>query len=130
MSPQHDGTDRSGIDARLRVLLVDDHADTLASLRMLLELGIRDIAEVTRGLHEPVLKWADERGVRITSPRDDEHRSAIVCVAPPKPVDAFHALKRAHVVCSLREGAIRLAPHCYNTMEEMEKVVEVLDGVI
>lgn len=100
------------------------------SVRMLLDLGIRDIAEVTRALHEPLLRWADERGVRIASPRDEAHRSAILCVAPPKPVDAYHALKRAHVVCSLREGAIRLAPHCYNTMEEMEKVVEVLDSVV
>lgn len=100
------------------------------SLRMLLELGIRDISEFTRSLHEPVVRWADERGVRLVSPRDEAHRSAILCVAPPKPVDAYHALKRAHVVCSLREGAIRLAPHCYNTMEEMEKVVEVLDAVV
>jgi selenocysteine lyase/cysteine desulfurase len=100
------------------------------SLRMLLELGIRDIAEVTRALHEPVLRWADERGVRVVSPRDDAHRSAILCIAPPKPVEAYHALKRAHVVCSLREGAIRLAPHCYNTLEEMEKVVEVLGSVV
>jgi selenocysteine lyase/cysteine desulfurase len=100
------------------------------SLRMLLDLGIRDIAEVTRALHEPVLRWADERGVRVVSPRDDAHRSAILCIAPSKPVEAYHALKRAHVVCSLREGAIRLAPHCYNTMEEMEKVVEVLSGVM
>jgi selenocysteine lyase/cysteine desulfurase len=100
------------------------------SLRMLLELGIRDIAEMTRTLHQPVIRWAEERGIRIVSPRDDAHRSAILCVAPPKPADAYHALKRAHVVCSLREGAIRLAPHCYNTMEEMEKVVEVLDSVV
>jgi selenocysteine lyase/cysteine desulfurase len=100
------------------------------SLRMLLELGIRDIAEFTRALHEPALHWADERGVRVVSPREEAHRSAILCLAPPKPVDAYHALKRAHVVCSLREGAIRLAPHCYNTMEEMEKVVEVLDAVL
>ncbi len=100
------------------------------SLRMLLELGIRDIAEFTPALHEPVLRWADDRGIRVASPREEAHRSAIVCVAPPKPVDAYHALKRAHVVCSLREGAIRLAPHFYNTVEEMEKVVEVLDDVV
>ncbi len=100
------------------------------SLRMLLELGIRDIAEFTHALHEPVLRWADDRGIRVASPREEAHRSAIVCVAPPKPVDAYHALKRAHVVCSLREGAIRLAPHFYNTVEEMEKVVEVLDDVV
>jgi selenocysteine lyase/cysteine desulfurase len=33
-------------------------------------------------------------------------------------------------VCSLREGAIRLSPHFYNTVEEMEKVIDVLDGVV
>ena len=120
-------------DARrfeLITLPFQDFYGMCESLRMLLELGIRDIAEFTHALHEPVLRWADDRGIRVASPRDDAHRSAIVCVAPPKPVDAYHALKRAHVVCSLREGAIRLAPHFYNTVEEMEKVVEVLDDVV
>jgi cysteine desulfurase / selenocysteine lyase len=107
-----------------------DMVGLVSSLGLLEEIGIHDIAEVTRSLHEPVLRWADERGVRITSPRDEKHRSAIVCVAPPKPAEAFHAVKRAHVICSLREGAIRLSPHFYNTVEEMEKVVEILEGVL
>ena len=102
----------------------------IESVRMLTDLGVRDIAEYTRSLHEPVFKWADARGVRIASPRDDAHRSAIVCIAPPKAVEAYHAVKRARIVCSLREGAIRLSPHCYNTMEEMEKVLEALEGVV
>ena len=74
-----------------------------------------------------MLRWADENGIRVVSPSDEAHRSAIVCLAPAHPAEAYHALKRAHVVCSLREGAIRLAPHCYNTVEEMERVVDVLD---
>ncbi len=37
------------------------------------------------------------------------------------------ALKRAGITASLREGALRFAPHCYNTIEEMARVVEVLD---
>ncbi|MDP3911627.1 MAG: aminotransferase class V-fold PLP-dependent enzyme [Gemmatimonadales bacterium] len=106
-----------------------DFVGMTASLSLLLEIGIRDIAEVTRAAHEPVVNWAQERGVRISSPLDDRHRSAIVCVAPPKAVEAYHAVKRAHVVCSLREGSIRLSPHCYNTVEEMERVVEILDAV-
>ena len=97
------------------------------SVGMLAELGIEDIAQYTRTLHEPVLRWADENGVRVVSPRDDRHRSAIICLAPDHPAESYHALKRAHVVCSLREGAIRLAPHCYNTVEEMERVLDVLD---
>lgn len=106
-----------------------DFVGMTASLGLLLEIGVRDIAEVTRAAHEPVIKWAHDNGVRIASPLDDQHRSAILCVAPAKPVEAYHAMKRAHVVCSLREGSIRLSPHCYNTMEEMEKVIEVLDDL-
>ena len=98
-----------------------------ASVSMLAELGVDDIAQYTRTLHEPVLRWADETGARVASPRAEAHRSAIVCLAPEHPVEAYHALKRAHVVCSLREGAIRLAPHCYNTVEELERVLDVLD---
>jgi len=100
-----------------------------ASLQLLLEVGVREIAEVTRSAHEPIVKWAQAHGVRIASPTENGHRSAILCVAPPKPVEAYHALKRARVVCSLREGSIRLSPHCYNTVEEMEKVIEVLEDL-
>jgi len=101
-----------------------------ASLQLLLEVGVREIAEVTRSTHEPIVKWAQAHGVRIVSPTENGHRSAILCVAPPKPVEAYHALKRARVVCSLREGSIRLSPHCYNTVEEMEKVIEVLEDLL
>jgi selenocysteine lyase/cysteine desulfurase len=39
----------------------------------------------------------------------------------------FRNLKAARIVSSMREGAIRLSPHFYNTVEEMERVVEVLE---
>ena len=100
------------------------------SVRMLVEIGVRDIAEYTRALHEPIFQWADAHGVRIASPRDDVHRSAIVCIAPARAVEAFHAVKRARIVCALREGAIRLSAHLYNTVEEMEKVLDVLAEVV
>jgi selenocysteine lyase/cysteine desulfurase len=41
--------------------------------------------------------------------------------------ESFRALKAAHIVCSLREGAIRLSPHAYNTQEEMERVADILE---
>ncbi len=106
-----------------------DFVGMTASLGLLLEIGVRDIAEVTRAAHAPVVRWAQENDVRISSPLDERHRSAILCIAPAKPVEAYHGMKRARVVCSLREGSIRLSPHCYNTLEEMEKVIEVLDDL-
>lgn len=107
-----------------------DVVGMVASLTLFDEIGMTDIAEVTRSLHAPVLAWAERRGVRVVSPREERHRSAILCVAPPRAPEAFHALKKAHVVCSLREGAIRLSPHFFNTLEEMERVAEALDAVV
>jgi len=107
-----------------------DFVGFTSSLRLILETGVREIAEVTRAVQEPVVKWAKENGLRITSPIENGHRSAILCIAPAKPVEAYHGLKRARVVCSLREGSIRLSPHCYNTVDEMEKVIEVLDDLM
>jgi len=107
-----------------------DFVGMTTSLGLLLEVGVRDIAEVTRATHAPIVKWAQENGVRITSPTENGHRSAILCIAPAKPAEAYHGMKRARVVCSLREGSIRLSPHCYNTVEEMEKVIEVLDDLM
>jgi len=80
-------------------------------------------------MHEPVVKVGRRTTCASRHRSTERHRSAILCVAPPKPVEAYHGMKRARVVCSLREGAIRLSPHCYNTMEEMEKVIEVLDDL-
>jgi selenocysteine lyase/cysteine desulfurase len=111
-------------------LATQDHLGLATSIGLLLELGVEAIAAYLRSLGEPVLAWARQRGVPIVSPTDDLHRSPIVCVAPPDAKEAHRRLRQAGGVCAFREGAIRLAPHCYNTMEEMEKVVEVLDQVM
>ncbi len=100
------------------------------SLGLLAELGIEAINAWTLALGEPLLDWADRRCVRVVSPRDAAHRCGITCLAPDDARQAHRRLKAAGVVCAFREGAIRLSPHAYNTPDEMEKVVEVLDGVV
>jgi selenocysteine lyase/cysteine desulfurase len=100
------------------------------SLGLLAEVGIEAIGAWTLALGERLLAWADRRCVRVVSPRDPTHRCGIVCLAPDDARQAHRKLKAAGVVCAFREGAIRLSPHAYNTPDEMEKVVEVLDGVV
>ena len=97
-----------------------------ASLELLLSVGIDRIAEHLQALHSPVLRWAERTGVRVVSPTG-QRGSGILCVAPDDVGHAFRALKAARVVSSLREGAIRLSPHLFNTVEEMERIVEILD---
>ena len=96
------------------------------SLELLQSLGIEHIERHLRGLHAPVLEWAERRGIPVASP-SGPRGSAIISVSPPNLSASYHALREAGIYCSLREGVIRLAPHCYNTVEEMARVAEVLD---
>ncbi len=102
-----------------------DFAGFNESLGLVLEAGVARIAEHARACHEPVLEWAARGAARITSPQG-KHGSAILCVAPPDPARTHAALKAAGVHCSLREGSIRLSPHLFNTVAQMERVAEVL----
>ncbi len=103
-----------------------DFAGMNSSLELLLELGIGPISEHVLGLRRPIEEWAARRGIPLASPRG-EHASGIICVVPPEPARCHERLREAGVICSLREGSIRLSPHVYNTMEEMERVVGVLE---
>ncbi|HET6777418.1 MAG TPA: aminotransferase class V-fold PLP-dependent enzyme [Gemmatimonadales bacterium] len=121
--------DRLRGDARrfeLITLPYQDFAGMNSSLRMLHDAGIARIAEHLQALHVPVLDWAARSGVRVVSPVD-HHGSGILCVMPGDVGGAFRALKAARVVCGMREGAIRLSPHLYNTVAEMERVVDILE---
>lgn len=116
-------------DARrfeLITLPYQDFAGMNASVALLLDLGVENIGQHVRSLHQPVLDWAARVGARVSSPTG-ARGSGILCVAPHNVGESFRALKAAHIVCSLREGAIRLSPHAYNTREEMERVVDILE---
>ena len=124
---QYDDTLRG--DARrfeLITLPYQDFAGMNASVRMLLDVGIPAIGQHLRSLHAPLLEWASRYGVRVVSPRGDR-ASGILCIAPADVGAAFRALKAARVICGMREGAIRLSPHLYNTLDEMQQVVDILE---
>jgi selenocysteine lyase/cysteine desulfurase len=97
-----------------------------ASIELLLELGVDAVRAHLARLHAPVLEWAARRGVRVASPVGP-HGSGILCLALPNAAAVNARLREARVVASVREGAIRLSPHCYNTVGEMERLVELLE---
>jgi selenocysteine lyase/cysteine desulfurase len=51
----------------------------------------------------------------------------MLCVPADAVPDVLPALMDAGVTASVREGALRLSPHCYNTVDELERVVGILE---
>mgnify|MGYP002623266511 FL=1 len=97
-----------------------------AALELLLDVGVPVIAAHARAITAPLRDAASQGAVRITSP-GDRPRSALVCVRSRRDTARGHArLVAAGVSCSLREGSIRLAPHLFNTEDELAMVADLL----
>ncbi|HEX6535128.1 MAG TPA: aminotransferase class V-fold PLP-dependent enzyme [Gemmatimonadaceae bacterium] len=106
-----------------------DFAGFNASVELLLELGLADVERHVASLATLAVEWAADRGdVRLVTPSDPARRAGIVSIAPRDPRAASERLTRAGIAHSLREGAIRLSPHCYNTEGEVMRALEVMAG--
>jgi selenocysteine lyase/cysteine desulfurase len=100
-----------------------------ASLGLLLELGPAVVAEHVMRLAGRLTSWAAGRSdVRLVTPSDPIHRAGVIAIAPRDPRAASARLAKAGVVHALREGAIRLSPHGYNTLEEVDRALEIMEG--
>jgi selenocysteine lyase/cysteine desulfurase len=98
-----------------------------ASLELLFELGPEAVTRHVTALADRIVAWAAGRDdVRLVTPADPARRAGIVAVAPRDPQGAAARLRAAGVAYSLREGAIRLSPHCYNTADEVDAALAAL----
>jgi selenocysteine lyase/cysteine desulfurase len=69
--------------------------------------------------------------MEILTAKDDKNRSGIVTFRHPQ-VDTtkiFKEFMSRKIICSSREGFIRLAVHFYNTISQMEQILQTLDQV-
>ncbi len=119
-------------DARrfeLITLPFQDLAAMNASLELLLDLGIPAIRAHVLAVAEPLLDLARRKGLGLASPVG-RAQTAITCLRVPDGARAFAALRAAGVTCSLREGALRFSPHCFNTPEETARAAAVVDRAL
>jgi cysteine desulfurase/selenocysteine lyase len=107
-----------------------DIAAFTQSLELLLEVGPAAIHQHVQTLLDPLAVWLAQREeATVVSAREAERRSGIFAFRYGDTARSFSALRRAGIDCVLREGAIRLAPHLYNTADEVDAVREVLEGL-
>src|SRR5262249_27929265 len=98
-----------------------------ASLGLLLELGVDAVAARVLGLTAPLCERAARAGLTVFSGRRPRDRSGIVSlVAPGDPARAVRRCREAGVAINRRAGRLRVSPHCYNTPDELDRLVGLL----
>ena len=78
-----------------------------------------------------IIELAREAGFRINTPEADSERGGAVIIDVPNGEAVTAELIRRGVIVDYRPGAgIRMAPHFYNTLDEIEHAMEVLESLI
>jgi selenocysteine lyase/cysteine desulfurase len=101
-----------------------DFAGMAASLGLVQELGMDAIAAHVAECVEQLAAGAERAGIEVVTPAG--RRAGIVTLRPDDVSATAARLRVARVVHSVREGTIRLSPHCYTTSDEIRVALDAL----
>lgn len=99
--------------------------------RIVRRAGIERIREKSVRQTSRLIALADERGYKVTAPRDSAKRGGTVAFDVPHSYGVAQALLAEHVIVDYRPNAgIRIAPHFYTSDDELERAVAMIDDIL
>jgi cysteine desulfurase/selenocysteine lyase len=103
-----------------------DFAGMAASLALLQELGPAKVAAHIAARVDELLDGAAAVGIALVTAR--ARHAGIASLRPADTAATSARLTSARVAHSVREGTIRLAPHCYTVRDEIDIALRALAG--
>jgi selenocysteine lyase/cysteine desulfurase len=96
----------------------------VAGAKLLQSLGLQNVAEQIRSLTQALIQGASELGIQIKTPSDSK---GPLVVLQSKDADGLVRLfAEKNVVCSSRHDGLRISFHAYNTLDDIELVLDLL----
>lgn len=115
---------------RFEVVTLDfvNFAAMAESLGLFLEVA-SDAAAAVRAHGDRTVAFCEaHRDVTLLTPADPAHRAGVLALRPRDVGAASQRLKDHGVYHSVREGHVRLSPHCYTTSAELDRALEIVAG--
>jgi selenocysteine lyase/cysteine desulfurase len=100
-----------------------------AAVEYLLAQGLENIEAYDDMLVSRLLDGLDPERYQLISPPQGVARSTLVVLShrePERNEEIFDRLKRDKIDISLREGNLRVSPHLYNTVDEIDSLLMTL----
>lgn len=94
-------------------------------LAILRGIGVEEIRRRSLAQTDHIIERADEAGLAVATPRAHERRGGIVALRFPGDQAVARDLVASGFICSYR-GGLRIAPHFYNTDEEVDLFMDEL----
>lgn len=102
-----------------------------AGLELLESVGVAEIERWTRGLSQRLVAGAEAHGLTVYGTTDPDRKTPTTAIRCPGDSHAVEiALREEGILASARGPVVRLAPHFYNTLDEMDRAVEVLARIL
>ncbi len=100
-------------------------------IAVIAEVGVATIREKSRRQTALIIQRADEYGFEVISPRDPDQRAGTVTLRPNHAYEVSRELLRRNIVIDYREGAgIRVAPHFYNSDDEVIAALDTIRDIL
>ncbi len=102
-----------------------------AAVDLLLEVGVDNIQDRIYQLGDLIISEAEKRGFSLKTPKDRKERGGIISFSGDfDPKQIAEKLLEKKIVVNYRGGALRVAPHFYNTEDEILNFFKALDEIL
>jgi len=99
-----------------------------ASIELIVRIGVENISARVLELTDLLCERLTTHGWPVYSSRLERDKSGIVAVeCPADPRQAVRHCRQHGIILNQRAGRLRISPHFYNTVEELEHTVAVLN---
>jgi len=103
----------------------------LPGLKILREVGMKNIREKSKRQTERLVALADRNGWKVSAPRDPERRGGTVAIEMPNSKEVCEMLLKRNILVDWRPNAgVRMSPHFYNRDEELDFAIEAVNEIL
>jgi len=99
------------------------------SLKLLTQVGIGNIQVHLETVTDHLCSRLQESKYKVVSSRRAGEKSQTVCITATSgltPMDIYTHLKKQNIITAPRGDRLRISPHLYNTLEEIDQLIEAL----
>ncbi len=98
---------------------------------MIREIGVDRIRRRSLSLTRRIVELALSAGFEVNSPLAEDPRGGAVTVNPPGAAEVCRRLLERNIVVDFRPDAgIRVAPHFYNSLDEVEEAMAEMRKIV
>jgi selenocysteine lyase/cysteine desulfurase len=96
---------------------------------LVLRIGVDAVERYNDALLAEIIDGLPRTNCSLASPAERARRGPYICVSARDPQETralYEKLRAAQVSVSLRENALRVSPHIYNTPEDISRFMQIL----